>query len=55
MKKALLNIGIIISVLAAALLMWRVVFPFLGWVMGGIFNGMSISFESISNFFQYLF
>ncbi len=55
MKKVLLVIGIIIAVLAAALLMWKVVFPFIGWVLSGIFGGMSFSFDSIVDFFKSLF
>lgn len=55
MKKALLIIGIIIALLAAALLMWKVVFPFIGWVLSGIFNGMSFSIGSIGDFFHSLF
>lgn len=41
--------------IAAALLMWKVVFPFIGWVLGGIFGGMSFSFTSIVDFFKSLF
>lgn len=41
--------------IAAALLMWKVVFPFIGWVFGGIFGGMSFSFTSIVDFFKSLF
>ena len=41
--------------IAAALLMWKVVFPFIGWVLGGIFGGMSFSFTSIVDFFKTLF
>lgn len=35
--------------------MWKVVFPFIGWVLGGIFGGMSFSFTSIVDFFESLF
>lgn len=41
--------------IAAALLMWKVVFPFIGWVLGGIFGGMSFPFTSIVDFFKSLF
>ena len=41
--------------IAAALLMWKVVFSFIGWVLGGIFGGMSFSFTSIVDFFKFLF
>lgn len=55
MKKALFIIGIIIAVLVAALLMWKIVFPFIGWVFGCISGGVSFSFGSIGDFFQSLF
>lgn len=52
MKKVLLIIGSIIAVLAAALLMWKVVFPFIGWVLSGIFGVLGFSFDSIIDFFK---
>lgn len=47
MKKVVLMIGIIIALVLAALLMWKVVFPFLGWAIGGIFGAMEFSFDGI--------
>ena len=47
MKKVVLTIGIIIALVLAALLMWKVVFPFLGWALGGIFGAIELSFDGI--------
>lgn len=55
MKKVLLVIGIIIAVLAGALLMRKVIFPFICWILSGIFGGMSISFAGIVDFIKSLF
>lgn len=47
MKKVVLIVGVIIALVLAALLMWKVFFPFLGWALGGIFGALEISFDGI--------
>lgn len=46
MKKILITIGCIIGLIAGAVLLWEVVFPFLGFVLEKIFS----MFPSLSNF-----
>lgn len=55
MKKVLLILGIIVGVLVGALLLWKVVFPFLGWAFGGIFGVLGLSFENFSDSLTSLF
>lgn len=55
MKKVLLVIVGMIVVLAATVLIWKVVIPFIGWALGGIFGGMTASFTGISDLIKSLF
>ncbi|MGN0614081.1 MAG: hypothetical protein ACI4JB_09310 [Porcipelethomonas sp.] len=54
MKKILLVIVIIVALIIAAFLFWKIVFPFLGWTLGGIFGGMGSLFDNMDDFLRSL-
>lgn len=45
MKKFLLTIVCIIGLILGAILLWKVVFPFIGNVLGWIFSGFGLDFS----------